>query len=90
MTDVETYSANLTIFHTQSHADKHLPVTPARDKFIFMDSYTEFYHYSEETHRTTVRNVSLFVVDADSNLFFPLVSLEAMFHFGIEKFLFER
>lgn len=84
MTYVETYSANLTIFHTQSHADKHLPVTPAGDKSTSMNSSTEVFYYSEEKHRNTVRNVSLFVVDADGNLlFFVRVSLDALFQFGI-------
>lgn len=35
MTYVETYSANLTIFHVQSHADKHLPVTQARQIHLY-------------------------------------------------------
>lgn len=79
MTYVETYSHNLTIFHMQSHGDKHLPVTPTRDKFTPTDSCTEVFDYSEEKHRIPVRNVSLFVVDADGNLlFFILVSLDAL------------
>lgn len=73
MTYVQTYSHNLTIFHTQSHADKHLPVTPAGDKSTPMNSCTELFYYSEEKHRIAVRNVNLFVVAVDGNLCLSLL-----------------
>lgn len=79
MTYVEMHSHNLTIFHRQSHAEKHLPVTPAGDKSTPTNSCTEVFYYSEENHRISVRNVNMFVVDADGNL----VSLDALFQSGL-------
>lgn len=42
------------------------------DKSILTNSNTEPYYYSEEKHKNKLRNVNLFVVVADSSLFFSL------------------
>lgn len=68
MTYVETYSANLTIFYVQSHADKHLPVTQARQ--IHPDG-SLLLSREKKKHKNKLGNVNLSVVGADSRPLSP-------------------